>query len=66
MRVVVCRKEGISVAFRQSDGGSIAAVIIPQAQHKANLERIRQLEAAAYGKLRRHLEARAEGVHDFL
>jgi RNA polymerase sigma-32 factor len=29
-------------------------------------ERIRQLEAAAYSKLRRHLEARAEGVHDFL
>jgi RNA polymerase sigma-32 factor len=29
-------------------------------------ERIRQLEAAAYTKLRRHLETRAEGVHDFL
>ena len=29
-------------------------------------ERIRQLEAAAYGKLRRHLEDKAQGVHDFL
>ena len=29
-------------------------------------ERIRQLEAAAYGKLRRHLETHEPGVHDFL
>lgn len=29
-------------------------------------ERIRQLEAAAYGKLRRHLETHSAGVHDFL
>lgn len=29
-------------------------------------ERIRQLEAAAYAKLRRHLETNAAGVHDFL
>ena len=29
-------------------------------------ERIRQLEAAAYAKLRRHLETHAAGVHDFL
>lgn len=37
-------KEGISIAFRQSDGGSITAVIIPLEVHKANIERIRQLE----------------------
>ncbi|MCF8509979.1 MAG: RNA polymerase factor sigma-32 [Rhodobacteraceae bacterium] len=29
-------------------------------------ERIRQLEAAAYAKLRRHLETHSAGVHDFL
>ncbi len=29
-------------------------------------ERIRQLEAAAYTKLRRHLETHSAGVHDFL
>ena len=29
-------------------------------------ERIRQLEAAAYSKLRRHLETNRAGVHDFL
>ncbi|TXH95450.1 MAG: RNA polymerase factor sigma-32 [Pseudorhodobacter sp.] len=29
-------------------------------------ERIRQLESAAYAKLRRHLETHAAGVHDFL
>jgi RNA polymerase sigma-32 factor len=29
-------------------------------------ERIRQLEAAAYAKLRHHLETHAAGVHDFL
>ncbi len=29
-------------------------------------ERIRQLEAAAYGKLRRHLETQAKGLHEFL
>ena len=28
-------------------------------------ERIRQLEAAAYGKLRRHLEAQSKEVHHF-